>query len=474
MTSNLTLLTSVVLALFGAGCASTEHDHHHAAPSIEDDIGGRAQASGLDVPLDASEGAVTADALALLDGGLTEADAVKIALLNNHAIRAQLQRLGIARADLVQAGLLANPVFSANAKFFDDAREIELELTQSFLDLFFRPLRRSVAAALLEEREAEVKGEVLRTVFDVKRAFVRVRASQDVKELTAHVLKAAEASFQLMQALHAAGNVTDAQFTTEEAALGQAKLEHAKAVSEAIETREPLNVLLGLWGESTSWRIEGRLDALESAKAPEHLERRAIEQSLELVATKSRAQAAAQRAGLAPWQGIFGTGDVGVFAKNESDAGWGFGPGLSLPIPLFNRGQAQLAAAEAELDQALHEFTSEAVEIRSAARVFRERLLARSERALYLRQLHLPVRARLVQETLQNYNAMQIGAFEVLLAKQQEIEAGRQYVETLRDAHLARLDIEELIAGNLNHERLASEDSVQSHRMRTSKNGDHP
>ncbi len=474
MTSNLGVLLSITLASVGIGCASTEHEHHHAAPSVEDDISGRVDASGLETPLDSSEGAVTADALALLDDGVTEADAVKIALLNNHAIRAQLQRLGIARADLVQAGLLANPVFSANAKFFDDAREIELELTQSFVDLFLRPLRRSVATALLQEREAEVKAEVLRIVFDVKRAFVRVRASQDVQELTAHVLKAAEGSFQLMRALHDAGNVTDAQFTTEDAALGQAKLEHAKAVSEATEAREPLNVLLGLWGESTSWRIEGRLDALKSAEAPEHLERRAIEQSLELVATKSRAQAAAQRAGLASWQGIFGTGEVGVFAKNESDAGWGFGPGFSLPIPLFDRGQAQYAAAEAELDQALHEYTSEAVEIRSAARVFRERLLARSERAMYLHDVHLPVRARLVQETLQNYNAMQIGAFEVLLAKQQEIEAGRQYVETLRDAHLARLDVEELIAGNLNHERLASEDSAGSHAMPNSKNGDHP
>jgi cobalt-zinc-cadmium efflux system outer membrane protein len=474
MTSRIAVFASIALASSGPGCASSDHEHHHATSTVEAEIGSRLDASGLESPLDSSEGAVTAEALALLADGLTEADAVKITLLNNHAIRAQLQRLGVARADLVQAGLLANPVFSANAKFFDDAREIELELTQSFVDLFFRPLRRSVATALLQEREAEVKGEVLRIVFDVKRAFVRVRASQDVQELTAHVLKAAEGSFQLMRALHVAGNVTDAQFTTEEAALGQAKLEHAKAVSEAIEAREPLNVLLGLWGESTGWRIEGRLSAFESAEAPEHLERRTIEGSLALAATKSRAQAAAQRAGLATWQGVFGTGEVGVFAKNETDAGWGFGPGFSLPIPLFNRGQAQRAAAEAELEQALHDYTSEAVETRSAARVFRERLLARSERAIYLRQVHLPVRARLVQETLQNYNAMQIGAFEVLLAKQQEIQAGREYVETLRDAHLARLDLEELIAGNLNSERLASGDSGTSHALTNSKNGDHP
>lgn len=461
----------LVLVGASAGCSSLAHDHQ--IDDVVTDLEQRVQSSGLGRPVEASDGALAPEASLFLADGLTEEEAVKIALLNNREIRASLERLGVARADLLQAGLLANPVFSANAKFFDDAREIELELAQSFVELFFRPLRRSLAAAALREREAEVKAEVVRIAFDVRRAFVRVRAAQDVEELARHVLTAAEGSYDLMKALHDAGNVTDAQLTSEEAALGQAKLDLAAAMTANVQAREPMNVLLGLWGSAVGWRVEGRLAELRSESAPERVESRAIEGSLALAAAKARAESAGQRAGLASWEGMFSGGEVGVVAKEESDAGWGFGPALSIPIPLFDRGQARVDAARAQVGEALNVYTASAVETRSAARVFRERLIALTERAVYLRQVYLPVQSRLVRETLQNYNAMQIGAFEVLFAKRQEIAAGREYVETLRDGHLARLDLEELLAGNLNHERLAADDHREPSRTIEAMNGGH-
>lgn len=454
MTTKRSTLSSLVVLGAAFGCSSLGHDEHQPPANLETDLAERVSASGLATPLEASDGAISEEVRSLFAYGLTEEEAVKVALLNNREIRATLESLGVERADLLQAGLLANPVFTANAKFFEDAREIELELAESFVEIFFRPLRKSLAAAALREREGQVKSDVVRTVFDVRRAFVRVRAAQDVEELARHVLTAAEGSYDLMKALHEAGNVTDPLLTTEEAALGQARLDYAAAVSETVEVREPLNVLLGLWGDVTRWRIDGRLSELPSGESPEHLESRAVEKSLALASAKARAESAAQRAGLASWEGIFSTGEVGVVAKEETGAGWGFGPSIGIPIPIFDRGQARVASAEAQLREALHGYAASAVETRSAARVFRERVIALTERAAYLREVHIPVRARLVRETLQNYNAMQIGAFEVLLAKQQEIAAGREYVETLRDGHLARLDMEELLAGSLNHERL--------------------
>ena len=48
---------------------------------------------------------------ASLEDGLTEDEAVSIALWNNAAFQELLADLGIARADLIQAGLLPNPEF---------------------------------------------------------------------------------------------------------------------------------------------------------------------------------------------------------------------------------------------------------------------------------------------------------------------------------------------------------------------------
>ena len=54
---------------------------------------------------------------ALLEGELTTNAAVQIALLNNAALQATFEELGIAQAELVQAGLLKNPVFAGHVRF---------------------------------------------------------------------------------------------------------------------------------------------------------------------------------------------------------------------------------------------------------------------------------------------------------------------------------------------------------------------
>ena len=44
---------------------------------------------------------------------------------------------------------------------------------------------------------------------------------------------------------------------------------------------------------------------------------------------------------------------------------------------------------------------------------------------------------------------MQVGIFELLQAKQAEIDAGRDYVESLRDYWIARTELEKAIGGGL-------------------------
>src|SRR5438093_2874167 len=49
----------------------------------------------------------------LLEEELSAETAIRVALLNNRSLRATYQRLRVAQADLVQAGLLPNPVVHA-------------------------------------------------------------------------------------------------------------------------------------------------------------------------------------------------------------------------------------------------------------------------------------------------------------------------------------------------------------------------
>ena len=105
----------LVLLLFVSGCASM------ALNAGFDDVRavvGERSGSQLfwnnDTELD-KEAAEKLDSL--LKRKLTAEDAVQIALLNNRELQATYSDLGVAQADLVQAGLLSNPIFDAAVMF---------------------------------------------------------------------------------------------------------------------------------------------------------------------------------------------------------------------------------------------------------------------------------------------------------------------------------------------------------------------
>ncbi len=405
------------------------------------------------------DGSIDAQVREMLGGELDDATAVKIALLNNRVVRERYERLGIARAELVQAGLLRNPVFSGDAKFFDPGTEVEMTLAGSFLELFYRPLRKRIAEAGLESAKAEVARDLVALAFDVRRALLDARAAERLVAARRTALAAAAASHDLMRRLHEAGNVTDPRLTAEALGEARARLDLAAAETAAVESREPLQVLLGLWGGATAWRLGGALpDAVGEGLDLDRAEPRAIAASLDLAAHRGQVEAAAQAAGLARWEGIFPALELGIAAKHEaSDGSWGLGPDLSLVVPLFDQGQARRAKEIATLRERIAHHVTLAVRIRSAARTYRERVVSLGDRARYLRETYVPLREKLLRETLANYNAMQVGAFEVLLAKQQALDAGREYVETLRLAWTARLDLEELLAGSYREPHAAGE-----------------
>ena len=62
------------------------------------------------------------------------------------------------------------------------------------------------------------------------------------------------------------------------------------------------------------------------------------------------------------------------------------------------------------------------------------------DRALYYRDIMLPLHERIVNESQLQYNAMQLGPIQLLRAREQQIETAVAYIEALRDYWLARGD----------------------------------
>src|SRR5574341_806134 len=66
-----------------------------------------------------------------------------------------------------------------------------------------------------------------------------------------------------------------------------------------------------------------------------------------------------------------------------------------------------------------------------------------------LSSLYKYLRERIINEAQLQYNAMQLGVFDLLRAREQQIQAAVAYIETLRDYWLARTDLGQLLSGRL-------------------------
>lgn len=411
----------------------------------------------------------------LLARELTPDSAVQIALLNNRRLQAEYGRLGLAQAELVQAGLLKNPVFHGSIRWAPRSQRIfDFSIVQDFLDILLLRLETSVAQNELEGVKLEVTGRVIDFAADVKREFFAYVAHEELIDVSQSILLAAESSFEMARQLHDAGNITALDVLNEQVAYERAKLDLARVEARRVIQRERLNRLMGLWGDETDWTSIRDLPALpEPQVESETVEQRALAASLELARAYTELEIAAQRFRVTEIMQIipqFHLGGSVEFEKEETfelverrrrDGSkyelkevpgptevWSGGE-ASIGIPLFDQGQAARAAGRAEIERRYERYTALAIEVRSAAREAAFRAANAQARAKYYAQVFVPLHETITAETQLRYNAMFDGVFQLLRAKTNELEARHDYVEALHDYWVAHADLEQLLMGQV-------------------------
>ena len=445
-----------------AGCAHVDPNPAFAelAKTVHLRTGKRVQWNRGSVEDAQAESAVSS----LLSRPLTANSAAQVALLNNHSLQATYEELGIAQADLVEAGLLRNPIFTFEKRFPGQA--LEADLFKEFVDLLLLPLRKRIAAAQFEAAKLRVGHDVLMTVAEVRAAFYEHQGDQQLIDLRKTVADATERSAETALKMHEAGNVTDLDLASEQATNAQAKIDLAKSQASAVQSREKLNKLMGAFGTQTNWTVAPKLPELPGEISISQLESRAIQQRLDLAAARQQFIAEARGRGIARAEAILQGAEIGGHYEHEVEGGvHSVGPSVNVPIPIFNQGQPASARANAKTRQAAQRYLALAAEIRSDVRAARDKMLLARRQVEYFKSTALPMRTRVTQESQLQYNAMQISPFQLLQAKQEEVKAGADYVEALRDYWVARAELEKAVGGSFTGKfiSLQSESKEASH-----------
>lgn len=398
---------------------------------------------------DSDRAAIEAAVAELLGQPLTADAAVRIALMNNKGLQASLEELGIAEADLVQAGRMRNPGFSFSRIREGHDLEIERSIMFDLAGLLTIPIRRDIEARRFEQTKLQAAAQAVRLAADTRKAYFNAVAARQTAQFMEQAGVAAEAGSELARRMARVGNWSKLDQAREETFHAEAVAQIARAKHNASAAREQLTRLMGVWGTHTAFQLPDRLPDLPKAPdAIDDIEAQAMRKRLDVQMAKRDAEMTASALGLSKATGFINVLHAGYANKSESGAPRANGYEIELELPLFDWGRSRTAKAQAVYMQSVHRTAGIAIRARSEVREAYSAYRTSYDMARHYRDEIVPLRKQISDEMLLRYNGMLIGVFELLDDARDQINSINAAIEAQRDYWLAETDLRMAINGN--------------------------
>lgn len=373
-----------------------------------------------------------------IEADLTPDDAVAVALWNSPSFQATLADLGVARADLIEAGLLRNPILSLLLPV--GPRQLEYVLQFPAEALWQRPRR--VAAASLD-----VQSVGQRLVWDALSLVAQVRTTHAEAVIGATRLDLAAENAILTSRLAAitdarwrAGDISELETRAARADAGRAEAARVAAAHDRDVARLTLANLLGLDVPADRLRPTGAATAdleacgTEDARLAEALASRPDIRAAELGIDAAAARARWERSRVAT-----------LIAALDRNATGHIGPRVIGELPIFWRNQGAIGRAEVEIERASRQYAAVraqvALDVRAATvRMAQARGVLDTWQTQVLPSLEIEVR-----QAESAYTAGEIPLFVLLDASRRLIDARMRRLDADADLQRATIALERSI-----------------------------
>ncbi|HUU83100.1 MAG TPA: TolC family protein [Phycisphaerae bacterium] len=326
----------------------------------------------------------------LLVDGLTSDEAARICLLNNPGLQAAFMNVGMARADVVQAGLLSNPSLGISVQLPAGGGLVNLEgaLAQNIADLWQIPARRRAAERSLDRAVLELAREAADLATDAKVTYFEAVGADGLHHIAVENHGIARSLLELALARQQAGEAAELEVNLSRSFALEAELAVEAARLGASDARRGLAALLGIGGDADELvLLDGLPDVPPQVPDPEGVIELARRQRLDIQAARQMVSVAEARLQEERWR-LFPAVEIGVGLEREarereegrdiladtarasianggltapsiqprSERGQSMdfiiGPSLDIELPIFDQNQAQIAKAEYACQQA--------------------------------------------------------------------------------------------------------------------------
>lgn len=332
----------MALALVVAsGCASAApFDPQSPAVGLRERTGAEAHVDGV-VSTDLPTGV-------RLDDGLTPDEAVAVALWNNAMFQVSVSDLGFARADLLEAGVLTNPILSL--LFPLGPKQFEATLKWPVEVLWERPRRVAAARLALDSAAQRLVHTGLDLVVSVRIGYADLSLALDREQLAKEAGALLARIDTLMQSRLAAGDIGELEARTARVDAARSAQEIQRAAYDVVIARERLSLLLGRPADAPALALAPPAETPAACGSTAELLREALIARPDVRAAEIGVHAAAARLG---WERSRILALTAVLdANGQGREGFEVGPGIELGLPVLNHNQGTRARAAAQLQRA--------------------------------------------------------------------------------------------------------------------------
>ena len=288
-----------------------------------------------------------------LSDGLDERELVAIALRLNPDLAIRRAALGQAEAALIDAGLWPNPELGLAVRGGAPGVTADADLLMALLRPGERSARTAAAEAGQDAARASVAAQEWEVVAAVRRARLEILSAEALRAAAGESADLAQKVATAMAGRLALGEATDLDVASAAWDAADARRQEREARARLIHAQQDLDLLCGLPADArlTLTGFGQPLAVGEpGSPIPADLDGGVLMGRWELAEAKAVYARAEHRLHLAITK-QYPSLKVGPSASRD-EQGTTFGLGLSLELPIFDRNQGGIRAAESERDQA--------------------------------------------------------------------------------------------------------------------------
>jgi cobalt-zinc-cadmium efflux system outer membrane protein len=433
----------------------------------------------------------------ILSDGLTIEEAVELALLNNPELQAAWMDIGMAKADLIQAGLLSNPTLGVSLRFpaGGGLANLEAGLAQNIADLWQIPSRKQAASRALDRTILDLARRATLLATDAETAYYEAAGAEQLLAIRQENLDITRELLDMSLARQRAGAAGQLDINLSRSMALDAELAHQAARLARSNAMRQLAKTLGVTDVADQIILQTEIgDPPAAPPSAEELIGTALVSRLDVQAARQTVEAAAARLEL-EYARVFPNVEFGVAlerdarkaqggrdiladtarasiangqltapeiqprSERDQDTDFIIGPSLSMELPVFDQNQAQIAKARYAYQQAVR--TLDALErmVVQDTRTAVDQVLTAWAIATTYRERSVPLAQSNLELSKQAYQAGQASFLSVLEAQRFFLDSRAQYIEALRAAAIAIPDLERTIG--LPYESLISRSTTR-------------